>query len=651
MKLKNIFAALLAALTLTVGCKEEKASYLDEIKVSSSYVALPAEGGSVEITLNATDDWKFGELPEWLTVAPSSGAAGKDIAVTFTAKAATSTNEAMLYLNCAGKSQIINVLQMTEKVELPLSTVAQVNAGDGGTRFRVKGTCSVISNTTYGNWILVDETGELTIYGTLDKNGATKNFVSLGIEVGDVVTVEGPKTTYGTTVELVDVTVVDIEKSLIKVESITPAEALPKEGGEVEVALTCKGNNISVVIPEDVKSWVSVAGISSNGTEGSVKFSVAANDGGDRNADIVVKTVSGGKDYTAQFTLSQKGAIIDATAAEILAAEDGATQYRLTGYISKDTGSDFGNIYIKDATGEVYVYGVLDAKGQTKQWKSMGINAGDIVTVVGPKTSFNGAGQLKNVSVESFKSVKDISVADFVAKADDKETYYRLTGEVSGIKDTDVYGNFDLADASGKVYVYGLVAGWGGEKKKFQDLGLKDGDKITIVGVVSSFKETKQVGSAFFVSKEESGTVDPEPEKPSTGNVITLSYEGLPTAYSADETTVKLNDVEVYIVNVANYSGCFQMRKEGSYLANTTAFSKKIKTVKVTAVDGKKWYPTNLTLFAGSAAKAETAAITAVSDDTSNTYDLSAGDYKFFTLKNPSGYAVYMSKIEITLAD
>ena len=64
----------------------------------------------------------------------------------------------------------------------------------------------------YGNWMLKDATGEILIYGTLDAEGKTKNFSSLGIEVGDIVTVEGPKKTYNTTVELVDVKVIAIEK-------------------------------------------------------------------------------------------------------------------------------------------------------------------------------------------------------------------------------------------------------------------------------------------------------------------------------------------------------------------------------------------------------------------------------------------------------
>lgn len=648
MKLRNIFTALLAALTLTVSCEDEKVAYLDEIKVSQSYVAIDAAGGSTEITLNAKDEWSFSGVPEWLKVEPASGAAGKDITVTFSATAAKATKEAMLYLNCGSKSQIINVIQMTEKVDLPISTYKQIAAGQDGTVYRAKGTCTDIYNTEYGNWHLIDATGDLTIYGTLDKNGATKNFKSLGIEAGDIVTVEGPKKTYNGTVELTDVTVIAIEKSLIKIESLTPAEALPKEGGVLEVALTCKGTNMEVVLPDAAKSWVSVAGISSNGKEASVKFSVAANSEGKRQADIVIKTVSGGKDYTAQFTLTQDGSIIDATVAEVLKAEDGLTQYRVSGYISKDKNSEYGNIYIKDATGEIYVYGVLDAKGQSKQWNNMGIHEGDIITVVGPKTSFNKEPQMKNVSVESFKTVKDLTIKDFVAKADDKETYYRISGKVSGIKDGDVYGNFDLTDATGTVYVYGLVAGYGGEKKKFQELGIKDGDEITIVGVSTSFNGKKQVGNAFLVTKGNSGTVTPGPT-PTPGEVISIVVDDFPEAYPKEEAKFTVSGQEVYLLNVANFGSGIQMKKKGSYIANAKAFSKKILSVKLTAQEGKK-ANLDMTLFAGSSAKPESNEITASKTETTATFDLSSGDYKFFTLKNASAGVAYFSKIEITLA-
>lgn len=92
------------------------------------------------------------------------------------------------------------------------ATCAEIIAGADGTTYRVTGACTEIKQTTYGNWTLKDDTGEVLIYGTLDAQGNTKNFSSLGIEVGDIVTVVGPKKTFNTTIELTDVTVEKIVK-------------------------------------------------------------------------------------------------------------------------------------------------------------------------------------------------------------------------------------------------------------------------------------------------------------------------------------------------------------------------------------------------------------------------------------------------------
>lgn len=567
MKLKYIFTALVAALTLAVGCEDDLERYLDEVQVSSSYVAIPAAGGSQTITVNAKSEWSFGDIPEWVKVTPTSGAAGETL-VTFKAEAATSSNEAMLYLTCDGKSQIINVLQMTEKVDLPITSCKDFNEkGEDGKSYRVKGAVTKIANTTYGNMYLNDGTGEAYVYGTLDASGAEKNFLSLGIEEGDIVTVEGPRKTYSGTVELVNVTVISIEKSLIKVDSVSVKEPLPIEGGEFKAYLTCKGEGVSVVVPDEAKSWLSVTSIETSGTNATVTFNAADNQLGDRSTTLVFYTTSKGKSYSAQTTLEQKGAIIETTVDKILAAEDGATQYRVTGYISKMANTTYGNYNIKDATGEIYVYGTLN-NGESKKFEALGINEGDIVTIVGAKTSYNGNAQLKNVTVEVHKAVKDITAAEFVAKDDDKTTYYRLTGAVSGIKESDVYGNFDLTDASGKVYVYGLLKGWGGASKQFQSLGIKDGDIVTLVGCVGSYKGNKQVVSAFYVSHKAGGGEDPQPsENPYS---IDLKYSLGSNAY--DDNVATVNGTEnVKFLKIGASSG-----KVGDLTITVPAGSKKV---------------------------------------------------------------------------
>lgn len=597
MKLRNIFTALAAVLAFTfVGCQEEE-RFLDEVKVSQSYIAIPAEGGQVEVTVTAAADWEITDIPEWLTVSPATGAAGETV-VKFSAEATTATNEAILSLLCDGATQFLTALQLTEKVELPISTCAQVNAGEDGVRYRVKGTVTSIANTTYGNWYLQDETGTVYIYGTL-YDGAEKQFTKHGIEVGDIVTVEGPRKNYNGTIELVNVDVISIEKSLIKVDEVSPEEAvLPIEGGEFTVTLTAKGNGVTVVVPEAAKSWLSVTGVQTSGTTAVVTFYAAPNAGGDRSTEIEFVTVSKGVEYKAITSLSQIGAIIEATAAVINAAADGDTQYRLTGYISGDKGSEYGNIYVKDATGEVYVYGVLDAEGKSKQWLTMGINAGDIVTVVGPKTSYNGAPQMKNVSIEKHIAVADKTVADFLAAAESKEVYYRLTGTVSGIKDGDLYGNFDITDESGSsVYVYGLLSGWGGEKKKFQELNIKNGDVVTLVGVRTSYNGKAQVGSAFYVSheaKDNGGNDEP------VATSLTLTNAEIVAAMTSSETSYADYTIAsasgTWTVNASqNKANTFlQCRgRKGSYI-KTPAFGKEIKSVTIHFSDAKSVYANNV---------------------------------------------------------
>ncbi|HBN02147.1 MAG TPA: DNA-binding protein, partial [Rikenellaceae bacterium] len=434
MKIKKIIAALLATMTLAIGCESEQ-EYLDEIRVSSSYVAIPAEGGSQTITVRARYAWSLENIPEWLEVTPDSGFDG-ETEVTFKAKPATATQSAELQLNCKNDSQVINVLQMTEKVDLPLTSLKKfLEAEVGPTTYRIAGTITSIEeiSASYKNATLTisDEEGN-SVYLYRFGPSSGKKIEELGMEVGDFLTVEGQRGEYKGSPQMAQGGVfISLVKSLIKVDSVTVkiagseefklySEPIPLEGADVKAHLTVKGSGLSVVVPDAAKSWISVNAIETSGNNSIVSFSVAANAYGDRTADLTFNTVSGGKTNTAQTSLEQKGAIIETTIDKLLAAEDGATQYRTTGYITNDKGSEYGNIYIKDATGEIYVYGVLDSKGQTKQWKNMGIKEGDIVTVVGPKTSHKGTAQLQNVTVENHIKVQDISLADFRALKDDK---------------------------------------------------------------------------------------------------------------------------------------------------------------------------------------------------------------------------------------
>lgn len=495
MNYKFLFTAVVALMSMMfVSCSDDDATFLNEIRVSQSYVAIDKNGGEVSIDIAATDSWSIDDakIPEWLEVSPRSGEAGNG-KITFKAEAYNGGRDCELVINCAGKAQHINVIQGLKKVEN--ATCAQVIAGPDSKTYRVTGTCTGIYNTKYGNWYLTDETGTITIYGTLDKKGKTENFSSLGIEVGDIVTVEGPKKTFGSTIELVDVTVVKIVKSLIKVVETDPADATaPLEGGEVKFNLECKGNGVSVEIPENAKEWLSIVRISGGATP-EVVFKAAPNAGGDRSAEITFKTYDAkGAEYTAVATLNQKGAIIAASVAQFKAAEVGDSQYRLTGVVTKLDAK--GNPYIRDYSDmePVLVYRPEGFTGKV----------GDIITVVGKRAEYKGVAQVGNGVVEDIKSVTKVSIADFLTKEDNSNVYYMVTGTVDEIKNA-VYGNMNIKDADGStLYLYGTHPGWGAfgdaAKNFLATIGLAVGDQITVIGAKTSYNGATQMKNAIYFS-------------------------------------------------------------------------------------------------------------------------------------------------------
>ena len=222
------------------------------------------------------------------------------------------------------------------------------------------GTVKSIANTTYGNWYLVDETGEVYIYGTLDKKGAEKNFLSLGIDVGDVVTVEGPKTTYNGTVELVNVTVLSIKKSLIKIESGGSA-AFDANGGDFMVQLTVAGDGPYIDIDDAGKSWVGITSIEKTDTTTNVSFHVAANqEESARSANIEFKSTSGKTVSTVSASVSQMG--LSGTLTNPFSVED-AIAYCQT--LSGETANDF---FVKGKISKIEV----DKNGVSQEFGSYG---------------------------------------------------------------------------------------------------------------------------------------------------------------------------------------------------------------------------------------------------------------------------------------
>ena len=181
------------------------------------------------------------------------------------------------------------------------ATCQQVIDGEDGVVYRVTGRVKSIVNTTYGNWYLEDETGELYIFGTVDSNGnypRSTSWDEFGIIVGETITVQGPKNTYANKPELVDVVIVQpfmlLSESRINVNY--------KET-DATVNLYSAGDSYEVEIPEGV-TWVTVKEQTS-GLYPSVTLHIDENKGQSRVANVTFSTTVNGKQYSVLVTVTQ----------------------------------------------------------------------------------------------------------------------------------------------------------------------------------------------------------------------------------------------------------------------------------------------------------------------------------------------------------
>ena len=151
-----------------------------------------------------------------------------------------------------------------------------------------------------------------------------------------------------------------------------------------------------------------------------------------------------------------------------------------------------------------------------------------------------------------------ITIAEFIKKAD-TTTEYKLTGTISNVVNT-TYGNFDLTDASGKIYVYGLYSPEG-VNKYWSTAGVKAGDVITIQGTYELYNNTtNEVVNAKYVSHygvtADKTSVSLAAEGSSES--VTLTLINTTEAISVEHTevfTVELNDNTLTISGGANETG------------------------------------------------------------------------------------------------
>lgn len=696
MKLRNIFTLLAAALSLAfVGCQEQE-RFLDEVKVSKSYVAIPVEGGEVKIQVEASAEWNITawdakaekniEIPEWLTITPMSGAAGKS-EVTFAAGATTETLEVMLHLDCAGASQVLNVMQMASKPEAALTTCKFVlESGVVDQFYRIKAKVAEIPLADfqkYGKFFISDDSTaeKVQIYGCANKAEYLDKSNNPTIAVGDVVVIEGSWSKYGNFNN--DTQILSVEKSLIKAEKVLPSTPLPVEGGVVTVVLTVKGDDLAIEIPEDA-TWLTAGEPTIIGTSTFVELTAAPNEGDPRSTTVDFKTTSNGQTYVATVTVEQKAGVIAepeiATISSILALEVDATVANGTvieGLVISNAA--LGNLtskkgmYVQDETGGLQLRFNADhefAFGDKVKIDLSGAKFG----------KYNEAVQVSNVANEKVTVVskgnavnaKTVSVADFLANKYEGQ-YVAIEGVqvveadlakkfVEGDAHTSInletVGGQNFIEFSSKYATYGTTAVPQGSGT-IKGISARNKDAIQIIFAQES-DFAGLTGSRFVPGQEPETPVTPGPGE--TSEVKTLTNAEICAAMTSSETSYVSYTIEsasgVWSVNASqNKANTFlQCRgKKGGYI-KTPSFDKDIKSVTIHFTSAKPVYPDNIYCVFPSTWTAPTADAVypedgnvgkAVTDGSSSlTIPVAAGNKQVY-ISIISSYSYYLDHIDV----
>ena len=441
MKHIHSFLSILAAAALALACMPEQViPSIPEFKPEQSYLGIPYEGGVTSTGVLSKTDWSFEDssIPDWLTVTPRKGGpAVNSIVFAADKNTAASDRTANLIVNVAGKQQRFTVVQSGPGAfEAPLSTIAQVAAGADGEVFRIRATVTGVRNTSYGNIDVEDETGSIYIYGLFNGLGqypkdASGGWSSFGIEPGDIITVQGPRTLYnGTTLELVDATLIKVEKSLIDVDP-SAIELESAEAGTFTISVVSKADGMAVLPSE---SWIKLTDIAA-GAGGAAVYSFAyeANTTtAARTASVVFKATNSSKSVSVtQPGVPPTGQSIT----EIVALPDNSGVETLESTVVAKTTKGF---VLSDGATAIYAY-------------DNGANAvelGNVVKVLATKTTYNGVPELASItSVEktddsswSHPTVKDItaSAVDYAATVAE---YIQFTGT---LKKSGNYYNVEI---------------------------------------------------------------------------------------------------------------------------------------------------------------------------------------------------------------
>lgn len=547
MKLRNLFMAVVAGAAMLVGCNKEVDLGPAKLALDQTTLAFEAAGGSQTVSVTATRDWAVSGVPDWVALSATNGKAAVEaqpVKITVAQNAEYNRSATIVFtigfartsltINQAGPEgeidngdgtlenpfNVAGVLEYTRS--LPADQASEKNIFFEGKISEVSTTFE--ASGTYGNatFYVVDEDGGESFYVYQTYYLGNRKWKSGDTEVkqGDEVIICGKVVNFkGNTPETVSKGGSFIyslngkseggapgDDDYTKAEAKTVAEFIELADESTYYKLTGKVSKFSsnyfsfdltdasgtiyvysVLDEYKTDEWKNK--IKNGGTitiAGKYEYYSAKSQHEVVNAAIL--EYSDGEGGDEDYSKAEAK-----TVAEFIQLADKSTYYKLTGTVSKFNPT-YCSFDLTDASGTIYVYSVLAAY-KTDEWKNK-IKNGGTITIAGKYEYYASKSQHEVVDAaileytdgegggDDYSTAEAKTVAEFITAADEN-TYYKLSGTVGGNINT-TYGNFDLTDASGTIFVYG-TQNWSEWKDK-----VKNGSTVTLAAKYKLYKKEGQ---------------------------------------------------------------------------------------------------------------------------------------------------------------
>ena len=375
----------------------------------------------------------------------------------------------------------------------------------------------------------------------------------------------------------------DYNFPLGNIEVSTSYVSLPVGGGTTTVELNVNGD-WAITKTDSKATWLEIPTAAGNADTKTITFSAESTDGG-RSTEVILTCGDEKKhiNVVQGITVAQ-----NATCADVIAGPEAKT-YRVTGKVQKVTEwTKYGNWYIEDETGSFQIYG-------TTNFKDFSIEAGDEVTVEGPKKLYNGSVEIENGTI--------ISVTKSLIKVD--------SVMVAGVKDAAIPSDGGDAEIYITTKTGSVEAEIPAEYKEW--LSLKSikvvGDETVVTVTAAKNDAAARSAELEFTTVKGGKTYKGKTTVAQAGNAGSLE---LPFTVAQAIEFAKANatgsEVEVYIKGIISKiadngefgsygNATFFISEDGTY--DETDATKNFKAYRVKYLNNQKWATGNAQIAVG----------------------------------------------------